>query len=285
MRKVKIKSTVTDFVFYFVGGAAYASAVVMFVSANRLSPGGVTGVATLLHYLFGIPTGVMVLTLNIPLLLLGFWRFGGIFVVKTALATAILSVLLDLAEIVLPALSVDDVLASVFGGVLMGTGLSLILLRGATTGGVDIVAKLVNRRFPSVTVGRMILLSDGLVVLLAALAYRNVQSALYSIVALYVSSRMTDLFLYGSERGKIIFIITEHCEEMRQSITSLVKRGVTLIDVTGGYTGTRRKMLMCTVRRHEVSSVFKLAVKLDRNAFIVVGEAGEIVGEGFKKMA
>ncbi len=285
MRKVKIKSTVTDFVFYFVGGAAYASAVVMFVSANRLSPGGVTGVATLLHYLFGIPTGVMVLTLNIPLLLLGFWRFGGIFVVKTALATAILSVLLDLAEIVLPALSVDDVLASVFGGVLMGTGLSLILLRGATTGGVDIVAKLVNRRFPSVTVGRIILLSDGLVVLLAALAYRNVQSALYSIVALYVSSRMTDLFLYGSERGKIIFIVTEHCEEMRQSITSLVKRGVTLIDVTGGYTGTRRKMLMCTVRRHEVSSVFKLAVKLDRNAFIVVGEAGEIVGEGFKKMA
>ena len=283
MRKQTIKTYATDLVFYLVGGAAYAAAVIMFVSANELSPGGVTGVATLLNYLFSLPVGTMVLVLNIPLLLLGFFQFGGVFIIKTSIATAVVSGLLDLAELVLPSVRVDDVLASIFGGVLMGFGLGVILLRGATTGGVDIVAKLINRRFPSVTVGRLILMSDAIIVCSAAVVYRNVQSALYSVVSLYVSSKMTDLLLYGSDRGKIIYIITDQYEDMLREIMSIVKRGVTVIDVTGGYTGARHKMLMCTVRRNEAAAVFRTAVKLDRHAFMVVGEAGEIVGEGFKR--
>ena len=125
------------------------------------------------------------------------------------------------------------------------------MLRGATTGGVDIIAKLINRRFPHLTVGRLILLSDALVVALSAFAYKNIESALYSVVALYASSRVIDMMLYGADKGKIVYIITEEASEMSREIMSLVKRGITVLEVTGAYTGRRLKMLMCTVRRKE----------------------------------
>ena len=164
----------------------------------------------------------------------------------------------------------------------MGLGLSLILLRGATTGGVDIIAKLINLRFPHLTVGRLMLLFDAVVVSLSTLAYKNIESALYSVIALYASSRVIDMMLYGADKGKIIYIITEKSEALSREIMALVKRGITVIGVTGAYTGRRLNMLMCTVRRNEVSAVCRFVRENDRNAFIVKAEAGEILGEGFK---
>ena len=127
------------------------------------------------------------------------------------------------------------------------------------------------------------LLADAVVVAFSCLVYKNIESALYSVVALYASSRIMDMMLYGADKGKIIFIITEESSAVADAIMSLVKRGITLINVTGAYTGAGRKMLMCTVRRNEVSAVLTLAREHDKNAFIVVGEAGEILGEGFKR--
>lgn len=273
---------VTDLLSFIAGGVIYSVAVLLFLSANEISPGGLTGIATVLNYLFMLPIGTMMFLLNIPILIIGFIKFGGIFILKTTVSTVIISIILDVAEAVLPTVAIDPILAAVFGGLLMGIGISIFMLRGATTGGVDIIAKLINRRFPHMTVGRLMLLADAVVVALSAFAYKNIESALYSVIALYASSRVIDMMLYGADKGKIVYIITEKSAEMSREIMSLVKRGITVIGVTGAYTGRPLNMLMCTVRRNEVSAVCRLARENDKNSFIVIAEAGEILGQGFK---
>lgn len=280
---MKAKAIITDFLFYIVGSSAYSVSVIIFLSANEISPGGLTGIATVLNHLFSFPIGTVVFILNIPVLTLGLFKFGKFFILKTAIATLFVSVLLDIFEIFLPQTKIDLILASVFGGLLMGFGISLIMLRGGTTGGIDIIAKLINRRFPHISIGRIILAIDAIVVALSALVYKNIQSALYSVVALYASTRIMDLLLYGADRGKIVYVISEKPQDIVSDIMTIVRRGVTVIDVTGGFSGESKKMIMCTVRMNEVSAVVKNARKHDDNAFIVIGEAGEIIGKGFKK--
>lgn len=280
---MKIKIFLLDLLFFIIGGIIYSVAVITFLASNEISPGGVTGIATVLNYLFSLPIGAVVFVINIPLLALGFLKFGKGFILKTAIATACVSVLLDVFEIFLPKLNIDLILASVFGGSLMGLGISIIMLRGSTTGGVDIVAKFINLRYPHLSVGRIMLCVDALVVALSATVYGNTQSALYSVITLYASSKIMDLMLYGSDKGKIVYIISSKTQDIVHDILTVVNRGVTIIDVTGGFMGDKKEMIMCTVRRNEVHAVYKYSRKHDDNAFIVVAEAGEIFGQGFKK--
>ena len=282
MKRKQLFSFLVDLLFYIAGGMIYSVAVLLFLTENEISPGGLTGIATILNYLFSLPIGTVVFILNIPLLAAGFIKFGGVFIAKTAVATAVMSLTLDISGLFMPKMKIDPILAALFGGLLMGLGISLFMLRGATTGGTDIIAKLINRKFPHLTVGRLMLAADAAVVGLSALVYKNMESALYAVIAIYASSRVMDLILYGADRGKIIYVITDNAKELSDSIMSLINRGVTLLDVTGAYTGTKRQMLMCTVRRHEVAAVCRLATSCDKNAFIIVGEAGEGLGEGFK---
>lgn len=282
MKNKKLKTVFLDIVIYFIGGFIYSAAVTSLISANKISPGGFTGIATVLNYLFSLPSGITLLFLNIPVLILGFMKFGGFFIIKTSLATVIVSFALTVTDLLLPAFTIDKVLAAVFGGLLMGLGLSLIMLRGATTGGVDIIAKLINKRFRHLTVGRIILIIDASVIALAALVYKDMESALYSVVSLYVSAFIMDTVLYGADKGKLIYIVTSRPNEVCRDITTLLHRGVTKLTAKGGYTDKERMLLLCTVRRYEVAGVYDIINKYDSNAFIVVSDAGEIIGEGFK---
>lgn len=278
----KLKTFLIDILIYFIGSFIYSVSVTTLISANHISPGGFTGIATLLNYLFSLPSGITLLFLNIPILILGFIKFGGFFIIKTAIATVAASVSLTFTDIVLPAFEIDKVLAAVFGGLLMGLGLSLIMLRGATTGGVDIIAKLINRKLRHLTVGKIILIIDATVIALAAIVYRDIESALYSFISMYVSSFIMDTVLYGADKGKMIYIVTSNAEDICRDINILLKRGVTKISAIGGYTNTEKTLILCTVRRYEVSNVYEIINRYDNHAFIVVSEAGEIIGEGFK---
>lgn len=274
-----------DSIYFVVGAIIYSVAVNIFLSPNGISPGGFTGVAAVINHITNIPTGTMLFAFNIPILILGYKKMGGRFVLKTAIVTALVSLSLNVLENVLPPLKTDGILASMFGGILMGIGLSLILLRGATTGGVDIIAKLINRKYRHLSVGKIILMADGVVIALNAIVYRNAESALYSIIAMYMGTRLMDVLLYGADKGKIIYIITDKSDEICYAINHIVGRGVTRLPAIGGYTGQKRTMLMCTVRVHEVSAVQNVVKKCDDRAFIVVSDAGEIIGEGFKAQA
>lgn len=280
--KLTKKEIAADLVFTFIGCFIYSAAVTALIAPNKISPGGFTGIASAFNFISGIPTGLTLLVLNVPVIILGFIKLGGIFIAKTAVATGILALCLELSETFIPRWTVDNILASIFGGIFMGAGLSLILRRGATTGGVDIIATLINRRFKFLTVGRIILLSDIAVIIFAAFVYGNVESGLYSVVAMYAASVVTDAILYGSDKGKMVYAVTDKPDEICKEVAARVSRGVTKLPATGGYTGNTHAMLMCAVRINEVAAVCKIIKDSDPGAFIVVADAGEIIGEGFK---
>ncbi len=282
MKKL-FQKTLIDLLFYIVGCSIYSAAVIMFTEPNKLSPGGVTGVALILNHLFSLPTGLMVFIINIPLIISGLVVFGKRFIVNTAVATAIMSITLEVMRYVVTPYYTDGILASLFGGIMMGAGLALVFLRGATTGGTDIAAKLINHKFRFVSIGRLILFMDLLVVAASAYIYRNFQSALYSIVSIYAASRVMDSLLYGTDRGKFMHIITSNPDEISKAVFSKLGRGVTVVNATGGYTGEPRVLLLCAVRPSEVSTLQAIIKKTDPNAFMIISDVGEILGEGFKK--
>lgn len=283
MKKILKNGTIIDALFWAAGCFIYATAVTVLLGPNEISPGGFTGISTVFNSLFGIPAGAVLIVLNIPVFIIQKKVFGSGSIVKTAAATVLLSVFLDLTEQLLPKYHLDGILASVFGGILSGLGLSLVMLRGATTGGADVIAKLINKKYRHFPVGRAIMFFDFAVIVLTALVYRNVESAMYSVITIYASSKVIDTMLYGGNRGKIVYIITSNEREVSAAIFSALRRGVTKINVTGGFTGEKRHMLMCAVRIHEVAAVLRAVNSADPNSFTVIAEAGEIIGEGFRR--
>lgn len=282
MKKEKLTEEVLNIGYYILGSLIYGVALKLFITPNEISPGGVTGVSTVLNYCFSLPIGLCVFIINIPILFIGFRAFGKKFILKTAIATAVFSATIDILDVFIKPLQIDKILAALFGGILMGVGLSIIMRRGATTGGVEIIAKLLNKNRQHISIGRFILFTDAFIVALSVLVYRNLQSALYSVVTLFVASVVTDIMLYGGDKAKIVYIITEHHSEITKSLLE-IKRGVTLIDAVGGYSGLPKKMIICTVRKYEVSAVYKAVKEMDREAFIILSDAIEVIGEGFKK--
>lgn len=278
-------SWVKDTILLILGSALYAFGFSIFIEPNHITTGGVTGIAALISYAIPVlPTGTLALIMNIPLLIAGLISFGKRFVIKTALATVVSSILLDFFPQFFNPYNGDKILASLAGGVLIGTGLALAMITGGTTGGIDIVAKFINRRMPHMPMGRIMLIIDVFIVSAAALIYHSMETSLYSILALFTSSKVIDSILYGADRGKLVYIITKKPEELSNSIMNIIGRGVTRMKVIGGYTQTERTMLMCATRRQEVARLHAAVMQEDKEAFVIITDVGEILGEGFKKL-
>ncbi len=282
-KKSNISGIFTDFLYFLMGGAMYALSVNMFTAPNDILPGGFTGVATILNHLFETPIGTAVFLLNIPLFLIAFKKFGFSFIIKTVAATFLMSALIDLSASFLPVYRGDKLLSALFGGILSGAGLGFVFLRGATTGGTDILSKLLRLRFPAASMGRMVLVLDLLVIAASFAVYRSLENVLYALVVIYVSSQTIDLVQTGLSHDKLLFIVTEKGEPAVREIVETLDRGVSVLDVRGGYTGSKRKMLFCAVRASDVTRFTKAIRETDTNAFIVISEISDILGEGFKR--
>lgn len=263
------------------GSIVYAIAVEVFLSPLKISPGGITGISTALNYVTDFPTGVYIVLLNVPLIIVGFMKFGKSFIAKTTLAVILSSVLIEvIANFYEPVFS-DKILCSVFGGLLLGVGLGIIMLVGASTGGVDIAVKLLNKKY-NISIGRAFLMIDGSVIAFASIIYGDFQSALYSVIAIFVSSRAVDLILGGNIDSKAFFIISDNEEEVKAALTLTADRGVTILPAFGGYTGRKNNILLCVARNNEVNTVRKLIISSDPNAFFFMVNAGDVIGNGFK---
>ena len=283
MTKSKVLNRLTDIGAYIAGCGIYSVAVVMFITPAKMSPGGVTGIATVFDFLTGVPAGVTVFILNIPLLIIALLRLGKVFLLNTGIATVLMSIELTVAEQFVKPYVVDNILSAVFGGIMMGFGLGLVFLRSATTGGFDIIIKLVNIKYPYITVGRLYLLLDVAVIALSAICYRYFQSALYSALCIFISSKTMDYIVYGSGGGKLILAVTVKKKEVADAIMNTISRGVTCIEATGGFTGDTRNVLMCAVARHQAARVLDIIKQSDPNSFSVITDATEIAGLGFKR--
>ncbi len=279
--KDTIKNTALDGVCYTLGSVLYAASVVCFAKPNQLVNGGVTGVAQLLNVLFSVPVGLSVFVLNIPLLLLALWKLGWRFTLRTVLCTTLCSVMIDVLDLLLPPFTGDRMLAALFGGLLAGTGLGLLYLRGATSGGVDIVSRLLEQRYPHLSMGRLLLLLDAAVVAASAVVFRNIEVALYALVLIFVGSYLIDTLLYGRDAGKLVLVVTDKCD-LAPRIMVALHRGVTTWQVTGAYTGETRLLLLCAVSRPQVYPLRRLVSEQDPAAFIITASTDEVRGLGFK---
>ncbi len=281
MKREKIKTIFKEGLMMLFGSIVYAVAVEVFLSPLKISPGGITGISTVLNFISGFPTGVYIIAFNLPLLLFGLFKFGKSFIAKTATAVVISSLVIEIINNFYTPIFTDKILCAVFGGVLLGTGLGVIMMVGASTGGVDIAVKLLNEKY-SISIGRAFLMIDGSVIAFAAVVYRDFESALYSVVAIFVSSRVVDLILGGNIDSKAFFIISDNEDEVKLALTNTADRGVTILPAFGGYTGRKNNILLCVARNNEVNTVRKLIISSDPNAFFFMVNAGDVIGKGFK---
>ena len=194
-----------------------------------------------------------------------------------------LSVFLDLIPAVIPTYQGDKFLCAIFGGILSGAGLGLVFLASTSTGGVDLIAKLINHKYPHLPIGRLILILDGTVILMSTLVSGEIESALYATVAIYSQSAVIDKIVYGADSGKVFLINSQKSLEIASQINSVIKRGATLLCAQGAYTNTQTTVILCAVRRHEASDVMKIIKTTDKNAFTLTLDAGEIFGLGFRE--
>jgi uncharacterized membrane-anchored protein YitT (DUF2179 family) len=273
-----------DQLFYLLGCLCYAAALNMLAVPNQIVQSGVSGLAIIVNRLLHTPIGINNLILNIPLLALALIFVGWKFVSKTLWVTVELSVIIDLmGRYVTFTYTEDRLLATFLCGALSGLGLALILMRGATSGGTDIVGWLARKWQPHLSLGRVILLADTLVVLAGAAVFHDISSALYAAIMIFISTRVIDSMLYGMNNGKVFYIFSRRADEIAEAILEQLGRGVTLLPARGAFTGERRDMLLCVVRRSEVSPLRRLLKALDPQSFFVIAEAQEIFGEGFRR--
>ncbi len=287
MNAQKIKTLLVDLLYDIAGGLLIGISVNFFTAPNHMAPGGVTGIATLINYLTNIPIGVMSFLINVPLMIIAFKSLGRRFSVYTLKSMTILSLSVDFVAIVMAQLSLegysgDPLLASLMGGVITGLGLALIFLRGSTTGGLDIIARLAKKKFPHMSVGRLLFMADACVLTSSVIIYGNIESGLCGLVCIFANSRMLDTVLYGGDKGKSIMIVSDKAKEIAKAINNDVRRGVTLLSGQGAYSEQDRQIVLCAVRDNQYPAVKKVVYTIDPNAFIIVNTASEILGTGFR---
>ena len=282
LKKISVKELLLDILICSAGAFIYAIGVNCFVSSNEISSGGATGLAILANYLWDFPIGTAMFVINIPLFIISFIVFGKSFIIKTLFSTFMTSLFIDTGALFMPAYEGDKILAALFGGVFMGIGLGVIFTRGSTSGGTDIMGRLLKKALPQLSMGRLVMICDLFVVLLAGVVYKNIESILYATIVFFVSSKSIDLVLYGSDSGKMMMIISDNAEEIAKAITSETPRGVSILPVQGAYTGKAKHMLLSVVRPHEVAKMRKIVKRFDEKPFIIISDASEILGLGFK---
>lgn len=283
IKKGGIYVAAVDILIILAGTLVYALAIVVFIRPLNMPLGGVTGIALVLNYLWGLPVGTMVIIANIPLFLLSVRYLGRQFLAYTLIATVVSSVLLDVLDGVsfLPRYGGEEIMGALYGGLLMGAGLGTIFSRGATAGGSDILSKLIGAR-TDFSLGRINLVLNAVVIIFAAIIYKSMEAALYAMVIQYVSSVTIDGILTGMDNSSTALIITHDPDGISAEVLSKMKRGVTMLSGKGMYTHSPRATLLCVVRSHEVTSLKKLVMKQDPEAFVVMLSTREVLGKGFK---
>lgn len=268
------------------GSVIYAAAISLFLDPNHLVPGGVSGIAIMINHLAGwAQTGTLIILINIPLLALGLWKFGKHFlfstVYSTFLSSALINLISSLAVDLIP-LTDNPLLAGLAGGALLSLGLGMVFRGGGTTGGADIIIKLIRLKYKHIKTGSIFLIFDTVVVALSALVFRNIETALYSAVVLIVSSRVLDLVLYGSDSAKLIYIISDRPDEIAEQLLKKVGLGVTYLEGEGAYSKKNKRVLMCASRKQSFPKIREVVTDTDPMSFMIVSGAQEIFGEGFK---
>ncbi len=273
------RSIVRDYLLITIGALLTALALDLFLVPGKIAAGGVSGLATVLYHLFGLHVGMTMLVINIPLLIAGWRLVGRTFVVRTLYGSVLLSLFTDIFAF-LPALTADSLLAALWGGILSGIGIGMTLKWGGSTGGTDLAALLLQRFF-RISVGQTLLIIDFAIIAIAGVVF-GAELALYALITLFITTRVIDLVQEGMVYAKAAYIISEYSSEISQAVLEKMARGVTSFKATGMWTKSERDVLFIIVARSEIATLKQIVSQIDPRAFMVIHDAHEVLGEGFK---
>lgn len=281
MKNQNIMKTVFRYVVIFIASILNAIAISLILDPNHLAPGGLTGICIIINYLTSIPTGTLILLINIPIMILGIWKFGFKFFISTIFAVLVSSVMVNQLSVYQP-LTDEPMLAAIAGGSMLALSIGLIFRMEATTGGVDIIVRLIKMKYRHLKTGKIFLIIDSIVVIASAIAFRNINTALYAAIAVVTSSYVLDFVLYGGDDAKLIYVISENDEAIVKRLMEEVEVGVTFINGEGAYSRKVKEVILCVVRKQLFPKVQQIVKEEDENAFMIISSASEVFGEGFK---
>ena len=277
----KVYSILKDLFFIVIGCFLAAVGTGSFLLPNQLSSGGFAGIATIIYYFYEINMATTIIALNIPLFIIGFFKIGTKFVLKTILATFLYSIMIDYFQ---PnTMIIDDkFLASIYGGIFIGIGLALVLKANTSTGGTDLIAHIAQNYKINLKMSTIITLIDAVVIISNLFAFKNLEIGLYSVIAIYIIGKMIDIVFEGINFCKIIYIISDKYDELVEIINVQIKRGATGLYGKGSYTHKNKMVIMCVSKRNDIEKIKSISKKIDPESFIIVTDAREVYGFGFK---
>ena len=281
--KRSLKEHIKDYIVITVASVFYGVAISQFLDPNNIAPGGVSGLSMILNRLIPIEVGTLILMINIPILLLGLWKFGFRFLISTIYATFMGSVMTNITAM-FPPVTTDPLLATIGGCAIASIAIGFIFKSGATTGGTDIIVKLLRLRFPHLKTGRLFLICDLFVVLLSAFVFDDTDSALYAAIGVFLMSIIFDVVLYGADGAKLIYIISNHWQEISTRLLMELDVGATYLEGEGAYSNEKKRVIMCVVRKQIAPQIEEVVKEEDPNAFMIISSAAEIYGEGYKNI-
>ncbi len=289
MAKKKLPSVVrwiVDILLIAAAAAIYSVGLVAFISPNNIAPGGATGIAIIVSELTELPVGLLIAAINVPLIIAGFFLLNKKIMIKTLISVLLISVMTDYVLVDMPLYDMENaegILAAVFGGVLTGAGIGLTYAREATSGGTDIVAKIINRFRPDFKLGQIQFAADAVVILVGLLVFRDLNAALYAVIVVFVQSKLVDMLVYGGQESRFLLIFSQHPQEIADKLLKQ-ERGVTLLQGKGAYSGEERPVIATAVYKSDYTKVKRLIKETDPAAFIITTGAAEVLGEGFQKL-
>lgn len=278
--KPDVRDSIVEYVYVIVGAAIIAIGFNVFLLPNQVASGGVSGISTILHGLFGWNPGIVQYAFNIPLFIAGVLLLGKKFGIKSFIGTITLPFIVLLTNSWEPWTD-NPLLGALFGGIIVGLGIGLVFKGNASTGGTDLLAQIITK-FTGLSLGTSVLLIDGVIAISAAIVF-DLEKGLYALIGLYVTTKTIDIIQLGFSQSKMVYIITLKQDEVREAIYAEINRGVTKLPAIGGYTGEARPVLMVVVYQTEFTKLKQLIKSVDPSAFVIVSDAYEVLGEGFKR--
>ena len=263
-----------------LGVVLAAFGIGMFSVPNKIVSGGVSGISTILYYNFKIPAGITYYVINIVLLLIGMKKLSKKFIIRTLISSGLVSLFIDIFSNLKP-ITTDIVLASFFGGVIFGIGMGLTLIEDSSTGGTDILGRIIQKEYPYVQIGKILMIIDLIIIGFSLLTFREVDITLYGIMSLYLSTSAVDLLMHKLNVSKLVFVISEKGDEVAKTLVSGSRRGVTMVNAVGAYTMKDKKVLICAMKENEMPNFQNKVLMIDKDAFIVASESQKIFGKGF----
>lgn len=286
IKSKSLKSIILSILFITIGSFIYSMGIAIFLDPNNLAPGGATGIAIIISKITNLKTGTLVLLINAPILLFGWWKFGTKFILSTIYVTFLSSYFINIlnTSVILKygVLTHDLLLSGVAGGALMSIGMAMVFRQGATTGGTDIIVRALRQKYKHIKSGTIFIITDAIIVTASAIIFKNIEIALYAAITIVISNFVLDYVLYGGDSAKLLYIISDKQEIIAKRILEDIDIGITYLKAEGAYTSNDKKVIMCVCRKYNYTRIREIVKEEDIDAFFIVSNASEVFGDGYK---